>query len=302
MPSPTRRWWRPGARTLIDPKALPNPCSGALLHAAFWPHTFIDHTPRDRPLLALARLSTECGGTSAGGLWRSSWLGSLCWMPGFALAKAASRGLMKRPRPGGAEIEACVAVQHGLFFRLAPPREAELRPMIRLVQAAEELLRQAETAHPAAAVAPSRPTAASALLSGVAWLLPARGPPGPRPATPALAADCRSSALAWSWSTDQRPQPLGRSCGVVATPDHVDPHQGGPLVLPAAPACPKPSRQLSIGDAQIRFRFSKPGRPGAGVAAERRWKVYIQAYRRLLRAGKDQRLGGGAPGWITFPG
>jgi len=110
--------------------------------------------------------------------------------------------------------------------------------MIRLVQAAEELLSQAERRILPAAV-PSRPTPASALLPVLRGLLHRAA--GPEAAPGRWLLDCRSSAPALELVNDQR---LSRwaSCGV-ATPDHVIRTKGRPPGAAGRAACPKPSRQ-----------------------------------------------------------
>ncbi|APD48424.1 bifunctional aldolase/short-chain dehydrogenase [Synechococcus sp. CS-602] len=280
-------------QNLIDPKA-PNPSVEALLHA-FLPHTFIDHTHA----IALLALADQ---PNAAELCQEVYGDRVALvpyvMPGFALAKAAAEAY-EAAAAGGAEIEGLVLLQHGLFSFGATAEQSYDR-MIRLVQAAEELLSQAERRILPAAV-PSRPTPASALLPVLRGLLHRAA--GPEAAPGRWLLDCRSSAPALELVNDQR---LSRwaSCGV-ATPDHVIRTKAGPLVLPAAPPAPNPVASLDSDGPDT--GSDSPSLAAWSLAAAEALEVYIQAYRAYFER-QDQRLGGGRtrldslPRLIAIPG
>ena len=114
---------------LIDPSS-PNPSVEALLHA-FIPHKFIDHT-HSTVVLALTdqpdgeALCREVYGARVG------YVPYL--MPGFGLAKAASRVFDEDP-----SVEGLILVKHGIFSFGADARQAYER-MIELVTLAEQRL------------------------------------------------------------------------------------------------------------------------------------------------------------------
>ena len=129
---------------LIDP-AAPNPSVETLLHA-FMPHKFVDHT-HSTAVLALAdqpdgeALCREVCGERVGYVPYI--------MPGFALAKAAARGVRADP-----SVEGLMLVKHGIFSFGDDARES-LRADDRAGDAAEERL--AKNRKPAFAGASCRP-------------------------------------------------------------------------------------------------------------------------------------------------
>lgn len=212
---------------LIDP-AAPNPSVEALLHA-FLPHTFVDHT-HSSALLALADqpdAAEVCRRVYGERVVLVPYV-----MPGFALAQSCAdlyEEAAARAAASGVELEGMVLLKHGLFSFGATAKQSYER-MIELVRLAEQHLATGNRLSQPAAV-PERPALRRRCCRVCA--VPSAGLPRPPAPAPTGSSICGPPP----GPLRGRRRPPGR-LGLPRRrhPGPRDPHQGPPLVLPAAPA------------------------------------------------------------------